>query len=140
MKGLKLGTDNFSIRNFEASDSADVMHWWKERGWPERAIDQVSNQGYVVMKGNKKICAGWLFVCNGPWAWLEFIVSNPDASLRERALGLEMLVKFGLEVAKSAGYNIVTANLSSKGLIKLFEKCGFSKGDVGVTNMIARVN
>lgn len=129
-----------TVRQFEPSrDYEDVCEWWKAHDWDAQPLEALSTLGFIAEKGGQKIAAVWLYISNSAISYLEFMVTNPKAPLRARRDGIREVGIAGLMSAKACGAKLVFSSLKSRGLIREYERLGFSKGDPGMTNLIARV-
>lgn len=102
-------------------------------------LSQLSTRGIVVEENGQKFCAGWVYVTDSKLGWLEWVVTNPESSIKRRKAGLEALVAEALKLATALGIENLFASVSNKNLIKLYLSQGFIKGDTGMTNLIARL-
>ena len=127
------------IREFTEVDHAQVAGWWLAHKWPVIPLPSLPKNGLIVVGDDgREVCAGFIYQTDSDIAWLEFIVSNPECSMRVRAKSLDTLIA-GLKArAQELGHRCFFTSLSSKGLMKLYEKHGFQRTDTKMTNFIGR--
>lgn len=88
------------IRKFEFADYELTKAWWahyQEQG-PE--ISMVPETSYMMLIGNKPILSVGLFLTNGPIAWIDNYIGNPDLEGSVRKECGDVLLKHLEEVAK----------------------------------------
>lgn len=128
-----------TIRPFNMeTDYAMVCEWWKGHGWPEIPSDALPKVGFIVSDEGKDICAGFLYLCESAWGWLEWVVTNPKGPILKRKAGLDVLVNHAVEMASRLGVKRILSSLQNENLISLYEKSGFKKMDTGMTNLLWR--
>lgn len=118
------------------NDYFDAVEWWRAHEWPPVPKDALSQFGMLAFEGELKIAAGWLYLTTSSMAWMEWLVTNPDAPLKSRVIGIEYIVGRLINEAKELKASSIFVSLKSKGLIKLHKKYGFEVGDSGMTNMV----
>lgn len=123
------------IRKFKQSDYEMVAKWWTDNGWGHLPpLDVLPTDGYIANNGSTDVSACFaMYSGNSPWVFLTWMVTNKSAPMRDKFLGLEHCVRYAQEEALSRDKpNFVTFNQSSS-LIKVLEKTGFEKAEVGCT-------
>lgn len=130
-----------TIRPFDAArDYDDACRWWLARPpWQPLPKDFLSPLGFVAEKGGVKLCAIWLWLTGTSFCVIDYLVSNPDAPLRARYLGMGAVIDHAKEAAKRAGAKCAFASLKNPGLERFFEKHGFQTTDREMTNLLARL-
>lgn len=130
----------FTIRLFDKENEyTEVCKWWRHHKWTPPPADHLSTLGLVCCVDNLPVAAGWFYITNSKYCWIEFLVANPAAPIKDRTKGLKLL----LERLKNEGKvccpgGTIFTSLRSKGLIRLAKKVGFVVGDEGMTNMVAQ--
>lgn len=128
-------------RVYTKDDHAELARWWTHHNWPVVTDELLyGSTGFIVENEGRMICAGFYYPSLGHWGWLEYVVTNPDSGLKERAKAVDVLLERLKDFGQALGQKIFIATLKSTGLMKAYQKHGFVKGDSGMTNMIARVN
>lgn len=118
-------------------DYAMLAAWWKEHGWPVIPKSSLPPEGVLIRNEvGKPISAGFLYLSKADICWMEWIVSNPNARLRERALSLPLLVEELCFLAKEKGCRIVFVALKNAGLKAIVKAQGFAIGDLGSDHFI----
>jgi hypothetical protein len=130
-----------SIRIFDKErDYNDAAGWWAHHKWKPLPADALPQFGMIIEDGSLKIASGWLYFTIDKVAWLEWVVTNPEAPLRLRHQAIQLLLKRLVREAEELGTHAIFASIKSKGLIRLYQKCGFSVGDTGMTNVVLDVS
>ncbi len=124
----------------KASEYLEVVEWWKKHGWAPVPVEYLPAIGIVIEDDKHKYCVGWLYLMGAPIAWMEWIVTNPNAPAIRRAKALSVLVDTVLNIAKDSGVKVVFSSVKHEGLEGLYKKKGFSVTDTDVTHLIARLN
>lgn len=120
-------------------DYPEICEWWRTHGFAMIPLAQLSSRGIVVEEGGNKYCAGWVYTTDSKLGWLEWVVTNPESPIKRRKAGLECLVTEALKLGTALGIENLFASVSNKNLIKLYLSQGFTQGDTGMTNLIARL-
>lgn len=131
------------VREFQIPDYPHVCEWWRaHKGpfpgghWPMIPLEFLSNSGFIAEDDDgERVAAGWLYLTNSAWSLLEFAVSNPNASIKKRHKGLELIVEEVARVTKDLGLACFTS-LKSRGLKKLYERHGFGSAETGMINLV----
>lgn len=110
--------------------------WWEANGWPKLPAHLMSDFGLMIEEDGVPLAAGWLYLTTSKWAWLEFIVANPTAPLKDRAKAVDYLVERLVEESKGFGATAIFSSVARRSLVKLYEKHGFRVGDQNMTNMV----
>lgn len=120
-------------RAFEEKDHKTLCSWWRKRGWPELPLAMLPNVGVIV----EEKAAAFLIQTDTAVAWLEWIVSDPEAENTGEAVSeaIHILTK----VAKELGFAVVMTSINNKRLEQRFENEGYVAQDVDMTNMVRRL-
>ena len=124
------------VLNFFPHHHEMVGRWWTAHKWPVIPIKSLPSIGRIAYVDAMPVAAGFLYLTNSDLAWLEFVVTNPDAPLKARHEGVKLIVENLVVQAKRCGARLVFTSAKSSGLISLMQKCGFQKSDEGMTNLI----
>lgn len=93
----------------------------------------------VIVEADAPICAGWIYRTDSPVCWMEYIVSDKSAPIKQRAIAVDMLVNTLCDMALAYGASCVMMGTSHAGLgRKLLDK-GFVETDTGMTHYIRRL-
>lgn len=126
------------VRQFRVEDHKEIAEWWRKRKWDVIPLEALPVTGVVVFEDGKNICAGWLYTTGTAFGWLEWIVTNPEAGLKQRAEAVRKVIETLKGMALAHGVKIIFNSSKSRGLIKSMEKTGFYKTDTEMTNMVWR--
>lgn len=115
-----------------------VAQWWLAQKWPVVPLESLSEIGLIAYDDatNTDLAAGWLYIMTKYWALIEWIVVNPQAPLKQRKLGVELILDRLILEGQLLGAQAFFSSLKSNGMIRLYQKYGFRKGDTGMTNMV----
>ena len=126
-----------SIRNFDpAIDYDDALRWWKHHGWAPLPVNRLPRFGMMIEDSGLKIACAWIYFSTDGVGWLEWMVANPEVPLRHKHQAIQLLLKRLIREAEGLGMHSLCAALKSRGLIRLYQKCGFSVGDTGLTTVV----
>jgi GNAT superfamily N-acetyltransferase len=130
---ILLGILSLEARAFTEGDYPIIAEWYKARGFPLLPLHMLPQNGAVV----EGAAAGFLYLTDSPIAWMEWIVTNPEASGRGEAI--KAVVEHLHKVAKDNNCAAIMCTVNSETLISVYKDCGFDVTDVGMTNMCRRV-
>lgn len=107
-----------------------LCSWWEK--WPKWVnppksfLPDNGKGGFMVTKGDKNICAGFIYLTNSDAALLEWIVSNPEYREKDRKQALELLITTAENACKQLGKVHMFSIGRNKHLIKTHEKLGWT--------------
>ena len=120
-----------------------LEQWWKEHGWTAMPLHKLPPFGFIAWECHEgqpdvPLCASFAYLDNGGTgvAMLEWTVSNPQANGRMLVKGLRTLFNFMIQQLGSLEYDVIFTSCRIKGLIRLYEKCGFTKTDEAMTHLV----
>ncbi len=111
-------------------DWETLCSWWEK--WPKWVnppksfLPDNGKGGFMVTKGDKNICAGFIYLTNSDAALLEWIVSNPEYREKDRKQALELLITTAENACKQLGKVHMFSIGRNKHLIKTHEKLGWT--------------
>lgn len=128
-----------TVRSIEQNDHGALKTWWTLHKWPTLPLDYITPNSLIVEAPSGRICAGFLFLTDGPIAWMEFVISNPlcDKLLRDRAL--DALIAGFVERSTKAGKKVILTSLEHPKLIERYKRLGAIETDKGMTNLAWRL-
>lgn len=91
------------VQRAEAEDVLAAIAWAKARGIGPLPTDVFSPTGFVV----RGLAGLWLYTTNSTIAYLDMLVSNPDAPKDRRRLALDLVIDACADAAKKAGCRAV---------------------------------
>lgn len=125
------------IREYRPEDHAMLMTWWNAHGFPGVSQAILPKLGLIIEDQGKPIVAGFLYMDNSVGvAMLEWVVGAPDCTGRQIVGGIGTLIDFMGKRAKELDYGVMLTACNKEALIRLYEKNGFVKTDVGLTHLI----
>ena len=125
------------VRQFKVEDHQEIAEWWRKREWDVIPLEALPVTG-VVFEGDTNICAAWLYTTGTAFGWLEWIVTNPEAGLKQRGEAVPKAIEALKGMALACGVKLIFNGSKSGGLIKSMEKQGFQKTDTEMTHMVWR--
>lgn len=126
----------FSVRKFNPDqDYFNVCEWWKAREWTPAPLDHLPNTGLIVESPTKKFAAAWLFMTTTGFAWLEYVVTNPTAKMKDRYKAVDMLIGEMVKTSDMSGVKTIITSLKTNGLKKMYRKHGFGFEEPNMTNL-----
>lgn len=137
MSGKKIAT--LSIKVFDRdNDYRMVCDWWEQHKWPVIKLDFLPTMGLVSCVNDMPMAMGWLYIMCAKIFWVEWLVSNPKGTSRDKYKAIEFLLASLDNEGRALGCEMAFSSISSKksGLIKIYKKCGFHIADKDMVNMI----
>lgn len=111
-------------------DWETLCSWWEK--WPKWVnppksfLPDHGKGGFMVTKGNKNICAGFIYLTNSDAALLEWIVSNPEYREKDRKQALELLITTAEDACKALGKVHMFSIGRNRHLIETHKKLGWT--------------
>lgn len=103
-----------------------ISEWLVKRGLTVPKVEQYPKVGFIVRNHREQpIAAGHLRMVEGGYAQLDGLVSNPDASPKDRNQALDLVVETLLNHAKQLGITEVISFTIDKSIEKRSTKHGF---------------
>ena len=124
---MKLTTRPLQQEDYDAI----LTGWWKDWGWDAPARDFLPQDGIggvIIYDGETPVCAGFLYNTNSKVAWVDWIISNKEYK-ESRKEALLLLIETLTSTAKTLNNKFAYALIKHKGLIDVYEKTGYLKGD-----------
>ncbi len=128
------------IRPYTPADHPRLAVWWSLHHWD--VIEQVMlpPDGFVVEADGIAVCAGFLYLTNSPFAWLEFVVANPLCDKLLRGKALDLLIAGLIARAKDLGKSSIFTTVNHPGLQKRYESQGGQVVQKNMTNIFWRLD
>lgn len=118
--------------------------WWEYWKWtpPVREfLPEDGTGGFMIYSDDDTpVCAGFMYLTNSKVAWTEFIVSNPYYRGKDRNVLIKQLIMHLTEQCRELGYEFAYTSTKHSALINKFESVGFTKGTVGSTELVMKLN
>jgi len=110
--------------------------WWKGHEWEPVNPQLLKPLGLVITIENQPVAAGFIYPIAGcGLALLEWVVSNPEAKPFCVVKGMKQLIDYTKDWCKDNDYQILLSACKNRGLLKLYQKNGFTKLDEGITHL-----
>ncbi len=95
--------DKLNIRKYKDSDFELINSWYEKRNL--QPVDKIflSSNGYIV----DDIVAVWLYKTDSSIAWIENLITNPDAKTYERSRSIDYLLIHVCNEARSMGFKAI---------------------------------
>jgi|SRR5215217_1765151 len=127
---------SLQIRPYVAEDYETLASWWKSHGWEPVRADILPRLGVVAELDGKAIGAAFLYMDNSVGVcWMEWLVTAPQAGLTG-IRAIRAITDFLSAEAKRRDYGVMITSCRQEALVRVYEKAGFIKTDVGVTHLI----
>lgn len=110
--------------------------WWEKYGWKDVHKDLLAPNGLIIQDAKSPIVAGWMFLTDGKWGILEWIIGNPDRTREDRQKALDVLIPALIGIAKQSGKSIIFSSIKNGSLMDAYLRNGMLKSDEGMTNFI----
>lgn len=109
-----------------AAHTLTVQRWWRGHGVTGVPLNWLPPLGSVATgPEGEPLAACWLYLTGTPVAWIEQLVSNPEAPKRMRARALDAVVEDLLWTADRLGCRVVMAATASLSVIRRGRRHGF---------------
>lgn len=115
-----------------------VANWWSNWKFPIMPPEMLPPTGIIVEDEGGAICCGWLYKFDAKISMIEWVVSNPESTKKQRAEALDTLIGALVKEAKVSDYKVIISCTKIDALVKRFEKAGFVIGDTNVTHVVRR--
>ena len=105
------------MRRYDSADYSDLTSWLSKRGLPLSQKMDLPEVGYI----EPDVACGFLIQTDTKTALIDFVISNPDASRRERSSALNSILRELIKHARWLNYRLVSASIqvsASKELAK----------------------
>jgi len=107
-------------RYLTVEDYSKLVEWWEKWKWTPLAQSSLPDNGeggVMISNEGVDICAGFLYLTNSDFGWIEFIVSNPDEKNKEiRKEALTLLIDTLSKLAKDRGCRLILTSVNNKSL------------------------
>lgn len=129
----------FCWRKITALDYPLLEVWWRQWNWETApTMDMLPVDGVLVydFETNIPLYAGFLYDTNTSIGWIEYIVSNKNASTEMKRGGMQYLCDTLATIAKYKNMTTLFSSTVNNSLVQSLKKAGFVVGDKNVTQMI----
>jgi hypothetical protein len=113
--------------------------WWEKWGWEEApTMYMLPIDGIMVydMETTTPLYAGFLYSTGTAIGWLEFIISNKEASVDMKRGALKYLCDTLATIAKYKGMTMLFTSTNNPSLVQSMKKADFVETDKNVTQML----
>lgn len=129
----------FSVRLLDDSDYDMLCTWWKAWRWtapPRDFLPQNGKGGYMVMKDDVPVVAGFIYFTNSSVCWSEFIISDFNYKDREsRKEAIRILIFELNEIARKKGFKYMYTVVKDDSLEKSYREMGYVNGSKKANEM-----
>jgi hypothetical protein len=123
------------MRNIDPADLQVINEWMWGHGHSSLVREALPTIGKI----EPGVIAGWLYITNSKAAWIEPIVSNPDAPARKISDALDELVASLTAEAKENGTEILVAFPCVPSLARRAKSLGFHEHQRGCIVLSRRI-
>lgn len=132
--------DNLHIEPFDKGQHyKEICSWWLGHKWPCIPLESLSQTGMVAFIDGRPICAVWLYKTDSNLCWMEWMISNPSSSKKEREIALPALISHCALKAMHLGFKHIFTSTRVQRYIKRLQLAGFIVNDAGMTNLTLTV-
>lgn len=119
-----------------------LSKWWEKHGWPAMPVHKLPPFGWMVETEEETLVGAFAYLDNGGTgvAMLEWTVGNPSASPKDLIKAMKTLFNFMSQELKRLEYDVIFTSCRQPGLVRIYESCGFSKTDEGMTHLVKITN
>lgn len=115
--------------NYE-QHSSEVNRWGEKHSFPLPTKDFLPETGLVV----EDAAAGFVYLTNSKISWIEWVFSNPDKTIAERAQALDTLMSTLEKIAIAHGMRVVLSSAAGEAFKDILERNGFKDTDKNMTH------
>lgn len=127
-------------RNIDLSKDYDtICAWWTAHGSFPPKPEHLAPIGVMVEIDRKPVCAGFLYNTDSKICVFEFVVSNPEASKKDRDECLRHLIDRIKGLAKELGYTLIYTSVNIEAYISKLKDAGFIEADKNQVHMFYEV-
>ena len=113
------------IRAYAEEDYAVIESWWGAHGLSSIPREFLP-AGFIASSEGKDIFAGWIHMDKySAMSWMNWFVSNPEATGKEKAAGFSAITERLKQFAYSEGYRFSALFLYQRSMQNLAKKEGF---------------
>ena len=112
-----------------------VGDWHVAHGWPRVPIDMLPPIAAIGFVGSTATCAVWAYEISTQIAWMDYMVTNPDAGMKS-AVALKQLCTEFSEYLEDKGVKYIRSCCQQPSLGRLLEKSGFTKTDENMIHFL----
>jgi hypothetical protein len=112
-------------------DRVQIEQWYLDQGQELKGA-KFPKVGFIA----EGVAAGFLYQTDGGFALVEGFITNPDAPMRDRMIGLEMVTELLILEAEKLGVKHLVGMTQRKSIGRLGKRHGFR--DLGEYRMFAR--
>lgn len=128
------------IEQFKEDEHYQILiEWWKAQNWQVMPIHALPTTGVISYKDNKPVAAGFLYDTDSSFAWLEWIVGNPDVDHEDRGEGLDSVINALVTFAELKGKELIMTSSHHERLIERYKEHNFQVTDKGMSILIRSI-
>jgi hypothetical protein len=109
------------MRRYDAADYSDLSSWLSKRGMPLSQKMDLPEVGYI----EPDVACGFLIQTDTKTAIIDFVISNPEASRRERNSALNCILRELIKHARWLHYKRINASIQVSVSKELAKSVGF---------------
>ncbi len=122
-----------NAREMVESDKEFIAKWCKGHGWPMFPDYILSTRGFIGEYDGKPVFACWLYVCDSPLGFLDWIICDPESNDEEREGSFKAMIDMAWEVGKENGLQRVLTIANHPSLMERLKKNNYFVTDENVT-------
>lgn len=113
-----------------------MVIWWSERGFPPTPLQMLSKTGVVAESDDGlPLAAGFLYATDSGLAQISHLVGDKLISREERGEALDRIILSLSQIAKGAGFVLVSGATNIPGLVERYKRLGFIVCDENVSHL-----
>lgn len=119
-------------------DHATLAGWWEAHAFPAVPAAVLPKLGVMAERDDGTgLAAAFVYQDNSVGvSWLEWLVTNPEATGRESLAAIGAVVEFLANEVKGLGYGVMLTSCRQQGLARIYQRHGFLPTDEGVVHML----
>lgn len=118
-----------------------LIKWWEDWGMDPLNAGFLPDNGVIVKKDDKYLCAGWFYRTEVPICLMGHYISCKDVRGEIRAEAMNFLIKALEQQAKRIGFELISTFVRNPNLIHSLEELGYGKEfkEGAQTNLVKRI-
>lgn len=125
--------DSNSIYRYETKDYGLLVEWAHGRKFVLPKPEHLPPTGRIVVCNKIGVCAGFMVKTDANMAVICALISNPEAPKENRQAGVDFLMRYFVDLAKSEGFTLVAISTSIPKFKERIKKSGFHPAEENVT-------
>lgn len=130
---------NFKVREVVIEDYDMLCRWWESWGWKPVPAKYLPF-GYIVEDEHGPLYSCFVYLTGTGICWLEWLVSNKEASPQRKRGAKEFLVEEIVNMLRATSVDAIFTTSRDLGLVNGLKKCGFNISETDMVQLIKKID